>query len=63
MLDLLLDDPVGHRVDVETDHVAANAVRFQQWRASPHERVGDLDSWEVIRPVKRLPQRAIRELG
>jgi hypothetical protein len=35
MLDFLLHNPVGHRVDVETDGITADAVCFQEGRASP----------------------------
>jgi len=55
MFDFLLHNPVGHRIDVETDCVATDAVCFQEWRASPHEGVGDPDIRKVIWPVKSLP--------
>lgn len=35
VLDFLLHDPVGHRIDIETDYVAADAVRFQERSAAP----------------------------
>ena len=39
--DLLADYPPRHRVDVQTGDGAANAVGFEEGRASAHERVED----------------------
>jgi hypothetical protein len=62
MLNLLPYDPVGHGIDVETDNVAADSIRFQKRRSSPHERVGNPDFREIIRIVKRFFQRLIGKL-
>ena len=57
VLDLLADDPGGHRVDVEAFDVAANAVCLDQWRATTDERVDDPQAGKVIRLKKGLFQR------
>lgn len=57
VLDFLLHYPIGHRVDVETYHVATKTVRFQKRRASAHEGVGDPASSKVVGIIKRFTQR------
>jgi hypothetical protein len=42
ILDFLLHDPIGHRIDIEPDDVAAKAIGLQQGRSTPHEGISDL---------------------
>ena len=63
MLDFLFDDPIRHGVDIEADHVATQAVRFQKRRSAPHERIGDPEVLQVVRSVKGLAKRKAREFG
>ena len=48
VLDLLADDPRRHRVYIEALHGASEAVRLDQRRPAPHERVRDADARQVI---------------
>ena len=61
VLDLLADDPGGHRVDVEAFDVAANAVCLDQWRTTTDERVDDPQAGKVIRLEKGLFQVVVAE--
>jgi hypothetical protein len=42
-LDLLAHDPIGHRVDIETNDVTAKAVCLKEGGATSHEGVSDTD--------------------
>ena len=61
-LDLLADDPGGHRVDVEAFHVAADAVRLQERGSAAHERIGDPQAREVIRAKEEILEGRLPEL-
>jgi len=39
MLDLLPDNPIGHRIDIVSYDIASQPIRFNEWRSSTHERV------------------------
>ena len=54
MLDFLPYDPVGHGVDIETDDMAADAVRFQKRRPPSHEGISDPDALQIVRLVEDL---------
>lgn len=45
MFDFLLDDPIGHWVDVESDNITAESVGLYEWSAATHEWIGNLDSF------------------
>jgi len=63
VLDLPVHDPVCHRVDVVTGHVAAKTVRLDKRRAATHERIGDRDPLQVVRGVERLSKRHVAVFG
>ena len=62
VLDLLADDPRRHRVYIEALHGASEAVRLDQRRPAPHERVRDADARQVIRSEKGAFQAILPEL-
>jgi hypothetical protein len=41
VLDLLLDDPVGHGIDIISDNIAPDAIGLNQRDPASHEGVGD----------------------
>jgi hypothetical protein len=47
--DLLVDDPVCHRIDVVADNIAPKSIGFEQGRSSTHERIGHLKTFEIMR--------------
>ena len=47
--DLLVDNPVGHGVDVVADNIASKAIGFEQGCPSTHERIGHLQTFKIIR--------------
>lgn len=63
MLDLAVDDPPGHGVDVVAQHVAPDPVGLDQRRAAPHEGVGDVDPLEVVGREEGLLERPVAEFG
>ena len=54
MLDLLADDPGGHRIYVAAEHVAPEAVGLDQRRPSPHEGVRDALVGEIVRAEEKV---------
>jgi hypothetical protein len=48
MLNFLLDDPVGHGVDVKADDVTAQPIRLYQRSAASHEGICDLNLFQII---------------
>ena len=62
-LELLADDPGGHRIDVESFDIASDAVRLDERRSAPHERVGDSQSWEIVRSKEEILQTTLTELS
>ncbi len=62
MLDFLPDNPICHRVDIIANNITSDTVRFQEGRATPHERVGDPYSLQVMRLAKCFPHRSFDEL-
>jgi hypothetical protein len=58
-----LDDPIGHRVDIEADDAAPYPISFQKGRASAHERISDTQAAQSIGFVKGYSQRFPNELG
>ena len=63
MFDFLLNDPVGHRVDVESDNITAEPVGLNEWSAAAHEGIGDLDPFQAVCLVKGLAQSLIEKFG
>ena len=63
MVDLLADDPGGHRIEVESLHVAAESIRLDQGGAAAHERVGDAPAGQVVAGKEGVLQWAGSELG
>ena len=62
MLDLLADDPGRHRVDVESIHVASDAIRLDERRSPSHERIGNPQSRKVVRSKELVLQATLTEL-
>jgi hypothetical protein len=56
VLDLPVDDPPGHGIDVVSEDVATGPVGFQERGAAAHERIGDAASVEVVSLIKAVPQ-------
>ena len=63
LLDFLADDPGRHRIDIEAEHVASDAVRLDQRRSAAHKRIRYPDSRKVIRSEKGIIQTIFPELG
>ena len=63
MFDLLLDDPIGHGVDVEPGDITAEPVGLYEWSAAAHEWIGDLDPLQTVCLVKGLPQGLVEKFG
>ena len=63
MLDLLLNDPPSHRVDIETEHIASQAIGFQQGSPPPHERIGYDSSLEGVGLVETVSERSLNKLS
>lgn len=63
MLDFLLDDPVGHWVDVEASSITAEPVGFYERRAAAHEGIADFQPLQAVCRIKRLLQGFIEEFG
>jgi len=63
MANFLPDDPESHGIDVPTRHVTAQAIRLDEWRTTTHERVGDLETGEVVRLVITLGERRRARAG
>jgi hypothetical protein len=61
VLDLLADDPIGHRVDVVAYGIASQAIRFDKRRPAAHERVRHTDAFQAVGAEKRLGQRFLAE--
>jgi len=62
MLELLFDDPVAHRIDVQANHIAAETVGFDEGRAAPHKWIGDRQPAELVAAVVGIAQRPLGEL-
>jgi len=45
---LLADDPIGHRIDVVADYIAAETVGLKQRSSPSHEWVCHSNSLEVV---------------
>ena len=63
MFNFLPDDPSCHWIDVEADHVAANAVRLEERCAAAHEWVSDLAAGEIIAGEIEVRKRCISKFG
>ena len=48
MLDFLANNPSRHRIDIEADHIATNAVGLDQRGSASHEGVSDNSARKVI---------------
>ena len=53
----LLDDPVGHGIDVKAGDITADPVGLQDGGAAAHEGVGYLEACEIIGFVEGLFKR------
>ena len=62
VLDLLPDDPVGHRVDVVAYGITAQPIRLDERGAAAHERVGDPNALQVVGAKKGLGEPLLAEL-
>ena len=60
--DFLAHDPVRHRVDVKTDHIAAEPVRLQERGAAARERIGHASTLERIGEKEALRERTVEPL-
>jgi hypothetical protein len=56
VLDLPVDDPPGHGIDVVSEDVATGPVGFQERGAAAHEGIGDAASVEVVSFIKAVLQ-------
>jgi hypothetical protein len=54
---LLPHNPVGHRIDVNTDYVASQAVGFQQRCTPTHKGISDHEWAEIVALEESLCQR------
>ena len=63
MLDFLLYDPVGHRVDIVADNIATETIGFEEGRATTHEGIGYAEPLKMVCTVKRFFQRGFCKLG
>jgi hypothetical protein len=63
VLDLLSNDPVGHRINIITDDVASYSISLEQGRAAPHKRVCDSSSPKIIFDKEVILKAAWCELG
>lgn len=63
MFDFLLDDPIGHGVDVESDNITAEPVGLYEWSAAAHEWIGNLDPFQTVCLIKGLMQGPIAKFG
>jgi hypothetical protein len=63
VLDLFADDPRRHRVDIESEHVAADAVSLQEGGAAAHEGIGDNSLGKIVCDKIALGKRTLGELG
>ena len=61
MFDFLAHDPGRHGIDVEAEHVAADAVRLEQRRAAAHEGIGTRLARKIVGAEKDVAQRAVAE--
>ena len=63
VLDLLAYYPVGHRIDVIADDVAADTVCLDEGRASAHERVDYSQAAKIVAAKESFNKAALHELG
>jgi len=63
MLNFLFDNPVSHRIYVESCHITAHPVSLYKWSPPTHERIENAHSLEFIGPIECLAQRTIYEFG
>jgi hypothetical protein len=63
MFDLLLNDPIGHGVDVETGDIATKPVSLYEGSAAAHERIGDLDPFQTVCLIEGLWQGLVEKFG
>jgi hypothetical protein len=47
--DLLVDNPICHRIDIVADNITPQSIGFEQGRSSTHERIGHLKTCEIMR--------------
>ncbi len=52
MLNFLLNNPIGHWVDVKPCDITPNSIGFQNGYATSHEWISYMAAWKVIFPVK-----------
>jgi hypothetical protein len=57
----LVDDPVGHGIDIKANDITSNPIRFNERRPSPHEGVGNPDPLQIMGLEEGLPQGAGNE--
>ena len=62
VVELLADDPPRHRIDVETEDLAAQPVGLKDRSTAAHKRIGDADPVQPVRAIERLPQWGVGEL-
>jgi hypothetical protein len=48
VFNLLANDPISHRINVITDNLASEPIRFEQRCTSPHERIANSQAIEII---------------
>jgi len=63
VLDFLPHNPVGHGIDVVADHIAPEAIGFEQRGASPHEGIGDTQPRQIVGMIIRLGNWSLYEFG
>ena len=63
MLDFLLNDPVGHWVDVKSRSITAEPVGFYERRAATHEGIANFQPLEAVCRIKRLLKGFIEKFG
>ena len=63
MFDLLFNDPIGHRVYIETGDVTPKPICLYEWRSTAHERIGNLDTFQMIGPIKAFAEWRLAKLG
>jgi hypothetical protein len=63
VLDLLSNNPIGHRINIVTDDVASYSISLEQGRAASHKRVRDRNSPEIIFNKEVILKAAFYELG
>jgi len=63
MFNLLPDNPSSHRIDIESKHIATDAVSLDQRYAATHKRVGNDATREIVCVKEAVRKRLFAELG